>query len=147
MCEKSRVARSGSLRYCGGCKNFDTVPLPPPPPQMAISDYEADATELLETYGAPRLVLLKDIVELSRVARFSNEIYHHRSATNISPTPFSTNLCLQVKLEQANLVSCTISHTTPVRTAGRSSNASWFTRFQSRNILNTQSEWSFQAGQ
>jgi hypothetical protein len=36
--------------------HFDT--LSPPLSQMAISDYDADATELLETYGAPRLVRL-----------------------------------------------------------------------------------------
>ena len=39
-------------------RNFETIPLPPPPSQMALTDYDADATELLETYGAPRLVQL-----------------------------------------------------------------------------------------
>lgn len=39
-------------------RNFETIPLSPPPSQMALTDYDADATELLETYGAPRLVQL-----------------------------------------------------------------------------------------
>lgn len=89
---------------------------------MAISDYDADATELLETYGmscpfqlppfegrpwADSLwpdFLMKYIV-----------IGQQPASPSLSP---STNLCIQVKLGQVNPASCTTLHTTPVRTTG-----------------------------
>ena len=56
---------------------------------MAMSDYDPDATELLETYGASCCPPPKDVVGLSAVARLPHEIYRHRSATTIPPlSPF-----------------------------------------------------------
>jgi len=43
------------------------------------------------------------------------------------PFSLSTNFCTQVKPEQANLASYTISRTTPVRTTGHTPNALLFT--------------------
>lgn len=98
---------------------------------MAISDYDADATELLETYGAPYFVQLSPL----EGCRWADSLWPDFLMKYIvigqqpasPPFSLSTNFCIQVKLGQENLASYTISRTTPVRTTGRRPNALWFT--------------------
>lgn len=51
---------------------------------MAINDYEADATELLETYGMLEVLLyFEPNSTISLLQRLPHEIHHHRWVRHI----------------------------------------------------------------
>ena len=118
---------------------------------MAMSDYDADATELLETYGTPSSVRLSPPEGRHRANSSRPDFLMKYIVIGQQPASpslsLSTNLYNQVKPGQANHASYIISHTTPVRTTGRRRNTLRFTQSQSRNMLNIPSGWSSQVGQ